>query len=345
MSTPKFVISLDFELFWGVSDQHTVGGYGRNVLGEWDAIPRMLAVFRQHRLRVTWATVGMIMCRDYKQWCEIRPPLLPQYDHRCLSTYLMDDLVREHHRLFFGRALVDQILATPGQELATHTYSHFYCNEPGATPAQFAADLVCARAVAEEVGVRFRSAVFPRNQIAEGFLDILPPAGIQVFRGNSSHWLYRNGDAVAGGLAGRAVRFADACIPLSGKCVVHEERHGRLVDLPASLFLYPWSGLHRSILAMRLWRLKQAMSAAARAGEVFHLWWHPHNFGINLEHNMAMLGEVLRHYQMLADKHGMESHCMCDFEVAQDAVSRPASCRSSPDRIVTQVHSMKRSPR
>lgn len=339
VSTSKFVISLDFELFWGVSDQHTVGGYGRNVLGEWEAIPRMLAMFRQHRLRVTWATVGMIMCRDYKQWREIRPPLLPHY----FSAYRMDDLVKEHARLFFARPLVDQILATPGQELGTHTYSHFCCKEPSATPAQFAADLACARMVAEELGVRFHSVVFPRNQITERFLDVLPAAGIQVFRGNSSHWLYRNGDAVAGGLAGRAVRFADACLPLSGKCVVHEERRGHLVDIPASLFLYPWSEQHCSLSTMRLWRLKQAMTAAARSGEVFHLWWHPHNFGINLEHNMAMLEEVLEHYRMLADRYGMESHCMRDFEVAHAAFPRPAGCRSLPAPVITQTSSIERS--
>ncbi len=77
MTNAKFVVSLDFELFWGVSDRQTVAGYGRNVLGEWEAIPRMLALFYRHGLRVTWATVGMVMCRDYKHWRDIRPGVLP----------------------------------------------------------------------------------------------------------------------------------------------------------------------------------------------------------------------------------------------------------------------------
>jgi hypothetical protein len=333
MNTAKFVISLDFELFWGVSDKQTVAGYGRNVLGEWQAVPRMLALFRQHRLRVTWATVGMIMCRNYAQWRDIRPSVLPGYFRTHISPYAMDQVVREHASLFFARPLVEQILATEGQELGTHTYSHFYCNEEGATPAQFAADLACARTVAADMGVYLRSAVLPRNQIVDEFLSVLPDAGIQVYRGNSAHWLYRKGDAVAGGIAGRAARFADACIPLSGKCTVHQEHHGALVNVPASLFLYPWSGPHRALSAMRLRRVKQGMTTAAQAGGIFHLWWHPHNFGVNLEQNLAVLGALLQHYQMLADTYGMETCCLGDF-----VATKSPGCRVPlPDPEAVQI--------
>ncbi|RZA35828.1 MAG: hypothetical protein EOP92_08530 [Lysobacteraceae bacterium] len=323
MSTSKFVISLDFELFWGVSDRRTVAAYGPNVLGEWEAVPAMLAMFRRYGVRVTWATVGMIMCRDYQHWREIRPPAPPAYLQSRLSPYELDALVKEHGPLFFARSLVDRILATPGQELATHTYSHFYCGEPGATPEQFAADLACAGHIAAEMGVRFRSAVLPRNQIVPAFLDVLPAAGIGVYRGNGRHWLYRNGDAVAGGVAGRAMRFADAFLPLSGNGTVREEQHGCLVNLPASLFLYPWDRSGSLLPALRLRRVKAAMTAAAVSGGVFHLWWHPHNFGINLAQNLGLLDEVLRHYRVLADRYGMESHSMGDFDAALGETAEP----------------------
>ncbi len=329
MASAKFVISLDFELFWGVSDSQTVAGYGRNVLGEWQAVPRLLGLFGRYGVRVTWATVGMIMCRHYEEWRAIRPSLLPGYARAALSPYAMDDLVKSHPRLFFARPLVEQILATPGQELATHTYGHFYCNEAGASPAQFAADLACARAVANGMGATLRSAVLPRNQIVASFLPILSQAAIQVYRGNAQHILYRDGDAVACGVAGRAVRFADACLPLSGKRTVRAQHTGSLVNVPGSLFLYPWSNRQRALLALRLRRLKQGMTLAAREGSIFHLWWHPHNFGVNLDENLALLDVLLRHYRHLADTHGMESHCMADFAPtalpAGQAIDVPAS--------------------
>lgn len=38
----QFVISLDFELLWGVRDHSDKQAYGQNVLGARDAVPRML---------------------------------------------------------------------------------------------------------------------------------------------------------------------------------------------------------------------------------------------------------------------------------------------------------------
>lgn len=313
MMTSKLVISLDFEMFWGVADVQTLATYGANVKGEWKAVPRLLALFRRYGIKVTWATVGMAMCRHYQHWRAIRPTLLPHYVQPAKSPYAMDRLVRDHPDLFFARPLVQQILATPGQELATHTYSHFYCGDPAATPEQFAADLACAQDVAAELGVRCRSLVFPRNQLVGKFLSVLPGAGIEVYRGNTEHWLYQSGDAVKGGIAGRALRFADACVPISGNRSVSVAHHGELVNVPASFFFYPWSKQQRAAAPLRLFRLKRGMTAAAQNGDVCHLWWHPHNFGVNLEKNLALLESVLQHYAMLADRYGMESACMGDF--------------------------------
>lgn len=317
------VISLDFELFWGVGAAHSVASYGRNVQGEWLAVPKLLGLFRRYGIRASWATVGMVMCRNYKEWHEIRPSAMPGYRHSGVSSYVMDKLVRDKPGLFFARPLVEQILATPGQELATHTYSHFYCSEDGVTPEQFAADLACASVLAADLGVRCRSLVFPRNQIVGDFLDVLPEAGIEVYRGTQRHWLYRNGDTVAGGIAGRALRFADACLPLSGSRVEQVGQRGRLVNVPASLFLYPWSRRQGSLVPLRLHRIKQCMTRAARTGGICHIWWHPHNFGVDTERNLALLEVVLQHYRMLADRYGMLSHCMGDFAVANDAAEKP----------------------
>ena len=68
---------------------------------------------------------------------------------------------------------------------------------------------------------------------------------------------------------------------------------------------------------LKLRRITRAMSHAARTGTLFHLWWHPHNFGRDLEQNMAMLEKILTHYQELQRTHGFRSCAM--NELAQDA--------------------------
>lgn len=60
----QFVISLDFELLWGVRDHSNKQAYGQNVLGARDAVPRMLELFEGHGIRATWATGGLPVLRN-----------------------------------------------------------------------------------------------------------------------------------------------------------------------------------------------------------------------------------------------------------------------------------------
>jgi peptidoglycan/xylan/chitin deacetylase (PgdA/CDA1 family) len=308
----SLVISLDFEMFWGVSDTQNLGGYGANVLGEWEAIPQILKLFRAYEVKATWATIGMLMCRDYDHWCSIRPTDGPGYLNQRCSTYTLGALAQANPRMFFGRPLVEQILQTTGQELAGHSYSHFYCSEPGSTAEQFSADLSCAQEVASDLGIKLHSFVFPRNQIREDCLTVLANHGYGVFRGNPQHWLYSGGHDVSGGLFSRGVRLVDSYIPISNIIARSEQKVG-VVNCPASYFLRPWAEQYSIFESLRLRRLKDAMLAAAQSDGIFHIWWHPHNFGRNIQQNLAVLESLLRHYRVLRDQYGMSSLCMGDF--------------------------------
>jgi len=55
------------------------------------------------------------------------------------------------------------------------------------------------------------------------------------------------------------------------------------------------------------------MTRAARDGRTYHLWWHPHNFGRNIDANMARLDRIIAHFRSLRDKYGMESATMSDW--------------------------------
>ena len=59
--------------------------------------------------------------------------------------------------------------------------------------------------------------------------------------------------------------------------------------------------------------IKRGMTEAAKAGRGYHLWWHPHNFGRNLDANMDGLRLIIDHFAVLRDRHGMTSVAMGDF--------------------------------
>ena len=76
-----------------------------------------------------------------------------------------------------------------------------------------------------------------------------------------------------------------------------------------SRFLRP-AVRHAGLERLRLRRIASAMEAAARRRTLFHLWWHPHNFGVDLQENLAFLRGILDHFRSLQDRHGMRSMTM-----------------------------------
>jgi hypothetical protein len=69
------------------------------------------------------------------------------------------------------------------------------------------------------------------------------------------------------------------------------------------------------------------MDEAARRDMVFHLWWHPHNFGVDLAANLSFLSAIFDHYALLKERSGMRSMTMAAIadEVCNGRPSRGAA--------------------
>lgn len=325
MAQGAFVISLDFELFWGMRDKRTIEGYGANILGVRTALPRMLDAFDAHRVKATFATVGLLFFATREDLLRGSPTLRPGYVNKALSPYNghiggigPDEAADPYH---FGASLIDLIKQRPAHEIACHTFSHYYCLERGQTEAEFAADLQAARAAAQRSGVELRSFVFPRNQYNEHYLRVCRDHGMIAYRGNERSWLYGGRNQEEESRFRRALRLLDTWFDLSGyNCHPLPTQHdARPVDLPSSRFLRPYHARYALLDGLKLRRITKAMDHAARTGRLFHLWWHPHNFGRDLERNMAMLERILAHYEMLHRSHGFQSYTM--HELAQRSLN------------------------
>ena len=320
------VISLDFEINWGVRDQQTIAQYGAHLLGVRQAIPAMLALFAEFGLHATWATVGLLFFESKEEMLKGLPIVRPAYTDPYLSPYQVldevgEDEVRDPYH--FGRSLLEIIRATAGQEIASHTFCHYYCLERGQTLDQFRHDMRAAAQVAATAGVTLQSLVFPRNQYNPEYLVVCRELGITSYRGNEQSWIYRERSEEQQALYKRGARLFDAYLNLSGQ---HTARWSDMVrsfpyNIPASRFLRPWSGRLKSLESLRLRRILKGMEYAARQGEVFHLWWHPHNFGINLAENMAVLRRIAEHFRSVQARYGMQSLSMAEVATRLDSLS------------------------
>jgi hypothetical protein len=339
MQPGLFVISLDFELHWGIRDHTSVEGYRENLLGVRRAIPAMLELFARRRISATWATVGFLFAETKKDLERHFPARLPTYDDPRVSPYGdMGEVGPDEARdpFHFAPSLLRQIAKTPGQEIATHTFSHYYCLEPGQTVEQFEADLEAAARIGAPFGDTCQSIVFPRNQLDAPHIEVLGRRGIRAFRSNGSHWAYRARARET--RARRLFRLADTYLPVSGaraQRVDPPRRPGDPVDVPASAFLRPYSPALRHLDRLRVGRLSRAMRHAARRGEVFHLWWHPHNFGRHLGENMAVLEHLLDELGRLRREYGMESVTMAEAAMTSRRHLDSERARTGPTGLIS----------
>jgi peptidoglycan/xylan/chitin deacetylase (PgdA/CDA1 family) len=309
------VVSLDFELYWGVRDKRTLPECEARLAGTRQVVPRLLELFRRHEIHATWATVGLLLCDSRQDALRRAPEVRPSYLHRNLSPYpylstVGDD--EKNRRLHFAPELVRQVVETPHQELATHTFSHFYCLERGPSPDEFGADLRSACLVAaEKFGRELVSLVFPRNQVDAAALRVCRGAGVLAYRGNEDTWFHRARKGSEERWAHRLLRLLDTYLDISGSHAYDVPRASvPPIDLPSSRFLRPYTRALRALEPLRLRRITSAITSAAQRGQVFHLWWHPENFGVDQDENLAFLEDVLRAFDAARTTHGMRSCAM-----------------------------------
>jgi peptidoglycan/xylan/chitin deacetylase (PgdA/CDA1 family) len=313
----NLVISLDFELHWGVRDQIPVSGYRERLLGVRQAIPALLRLFREREIRATWATVGLLMAESRDEIEAVMPRVRPVYADPRFDPYQeLASIGRDEESdpFHYAPSLVREIVATPGQEIGTHTFSHYYGLEQGQGLDTFVADLVAARTIMARRGLVPRAIVFPRNQYGPDHVRVLPGLGIIAFRGQSRGLFHRPVPLGAEGLPRRAIRLVDSYLPLSGSGVQRATRwpDAPVVDVAASQFLRPYAPSLRRLDPLRLARIDRGMTRAARTGGDFHLWWHPHNFGADLTENLGILSRVLDRFGTLSHRYGMSSAHMTD---------------------------------
>ena len=311
------VISLDFELHWGVRD-HTkrTDALYKRLPDARGAVTSMLDVFVARRIRVTWATVGFLFGSSRDEIEAFSPGERPAYSRAELNPYVESvgpDERRDPEHL--AGSLVEQISVSAGQEVASHTFSHYYCLEPGQTEATFRADLAAAQAIASRRGLELTSLVLPRNQWNPAYTSAVLDLGFRSIRGPQRSWSHRPRPQAHQNILIRAARLSDAYVGLTPPPTTDWKDvllPSGLCNVPASAFLRPYDPTRKRLESRRLARLRSGMRHAAKHGRIFHLWWHPHNFSQHQHENFAVLEQILDEFDRLAKSEGMQSLNMTD---------------------------------
>jgi peptidoglycan/xylan/chitin deacetylase (PgdA/CDA1 family) len=318
--TGALVISLDFELHWGVRDRVVLDGAERaRLLQARAGIPRVLDLFEEFSVHATWAAVGLLFARSREEAEAFRPHKEPSYRDVGLNPYREQIGKGEDDDPFhFASSLISQIAKRSGQEIGSHSFSHYYCLEPGQTEEEFEADLKSAIAIAANTGYTLRSYVFPRNQVNPPYLAALRRSGILAYRGNEPNEARKAGSFAEQRRPGKRIaRLADTFMDLHGPLTV--QRPGpvdgplELLPVPASRYLRSYRPAFGLLEPCLLQRISNAMRYAAKHAEVFHLWWHPEDFAAHFDRSLRVLRSVLEQFAEFRAGYGMVSLSMADL--------------------------------
>jgi hypothetical protein len=300
------VISLDLEMRWGVLESYkSFDEYKDNILGVEKAVDSILKLFRKYNISATWAVVGAMMCKNYSDFLEYSPDKKPVYKKGILSPYILDAKIFEKEYVqFFNLNIIKNILLNPSQEIASHTYSHLFLREEGIVSEDFINDNNSFNAICKKFKINdIQTIVFPRNQVE--FIKEFKKINLKIYRGNQKEWYYNVGEKKYKRKLAKIFRFYDlhfsnkdrTVIPINDKDVF---------NIPSSFFLRPYD--NKFLVSLRIKRIKKMMDKAKKNNKIIHLWWHPHNFGVNLEKNIMMLEELLKYSQKI----GLNSKSMKD---------------------------------
>lgn len=309
MKNGYFIISLDFELLWGVFDVEDYSKKRNYFEQTLKVIPEILKMFHSNKIHCTWATVGMLFNKDWEEWEANIPSTLPAYVNSKLSAYTFGKDIKSDDTvaLCFAPDILNAIQKVPGQEIATHTYSHYYCLEEGQDRTQFRLDLERALKVAKEMNIKLESLVFPRNQFKSAYLEICKELGIKNVRSNPSSWYWK--DTKSKSLLNKLARTGDAYFSIGNKSYPFKEIENQSsipLEQKASRFLRPVEG-NKLLRSLKIYQIKKELTSAAKNKEIYHLWWHPHNFGNNPVESLKDLSAILSHFQRCRELYGFES--------------------------------------
>ena len=311
-----FSISLDFELHWGCFENMKVlDEKNQNYFKKTrEAIPAMLDLFESHQIHVTWAVVGMLFNEDEDQWHLNLPKEIPGFLNEEVSAYAWvkkNGFFSKKDPYHFAPTLIDKIKNTPFQEIGTHTYAHYFCQEEGQTAQQFREDLLMARKVSLEKNIEIRSLVFPRNQFNAEYLSICRELGITSVRSNPDIWYWAS--SAESGLMKRLFRTGDAYFSIQPYKMVFLsdiKKDEFPIQLPATRLYRPWNSKWPILNHLKMKRIFKEMTAAAKQGGYYHIWWHPHNLGNNPKECLVEIKQIIEHFKSLQAKYGFESLTM-----------------------------------
>lgn len=305
-----FIMSLDFEAMWGAIggiDNSNIEAFKHRVSKNQIVIPALLDLFRKYHLKATWGIVGGMFYKDSEDFnshltCDI---VYPDWN-LSIKQFVKEISGDVFHEFYSFKNLVQKVIEDGHQEIGSHTFSHYYSNEKGASPELLQQELELSSNLFKQFALDVRTIIFPRNQFKDSDIDVLIKKGYTIVRGQPSNYKLTKCTKL-----NKVLNFVDCYVPLFNRNYSLEEiKYKGICNVKATMLYRTWFSRLSLFEKLKIWRIKLAMTDAAKNNKCFHLWFHPHNMATNIDFNFYALESILSHYIFLKNKYGFKNKTM-----------------------------------
>jgi peptidoglycan/xylan/chitin deacetylase (PgdA/CDA1 family) len=292
----KIIISLDFEMMWGVHHiyQNKIEEVKKFFLKTPYIVSETLRMFKERDISATWAIVGALFMNDWHEY--EKNNYYYRYDKKILNFNNNFKIKDPNGELFFAPNTIKEIFKTRKQELASHSFNHIFFDMPGITKNNFITDTnVVLKIFREKLNFTPISYVFPKNECVN--IDYLKSLGFKKIRERMFEHYYNYKIGSIANTIFRPLRLFDN---------LNFFKNGSLETKDNYFFL-------RFDISNFLWNLqfevlkKRIFSSDLRP---FHIWWHPRDLIFNVEKNLSRLAIFLDFLTNIINKNNFSSISM-----------------------------------
>ncbi len=310
MKKGKFVISLDTEIAWGwLPFEEKRKSFYPLYEKTREVIDRLIVLFEKYDIPATWAIVGkMIEKEDSRNRVLEIADFFPHLSNKKINND--PELNKKENPYLVAPDIIEKIIASKVQhEIATHSYHHIHFGRYGKEQrALVEKDIDAFLEVFDSYDRKIESIVFPRNDI--GFVDLLSEKGLRNYRGIDKVW-YANWPSPFK----KILQPLDGILPTAPEVVDPIENPDGMINIPGSmLFRIRHFGIRKNI-PVGILKTKgiKGLEAAVRKNKIFHLWFHPFNFGYKMDEHLNAFEAVLSKAAELRKSGQLDTVCMKDI--------------------------------
>ncbi len=279
MRKSGLIISIDFELDWGYTNQE-------NPLTEDEickGLDSLIALLNKYQIKSTWAIVGQLFNKN------------------------KDDNSKRRLQWITKNLKENDLI-----EIGSHTYNHIFCEE--ASNELIEEDFSLMKDVAKDNNNDFKSIVFPRNQFNKANLNLIKKYSYTHYRSVLEKWyLKTNKYSNESKIKRNLIRIFDM-LPFNRDAIIISKN--KLTSISDSRFFrfFPTSLMGKIISKIYLLVLKHELRQCIKRGNLYHIWFHPHNI-IKKPNGLKELNSFLKYFASLKlDKPTISSYKFTEID-------------------------------